>query len=171
MSHLEYALHHFRPRDMCQCEHHLRGAQKALAKVKSAKVEYILADTGLQYVAQLAAQLHGKLRDNGFAKLAQSATQIGHYACLVLGDREDPVSEAELQSPTGPRDEDGFLVEALAPPRVFRDNILDVLSEAQCPSCGFRGRLPYDQGMLHITCSRCGHQWDAKSPSSQCLEN
>ena len=165
MSHLECAVHHFRPRDIWQCEHHLCGAQKALTKVKRAKAEYILAEPGWQYVARLAAQLDGQLRQHGFEELARSAREIGHYACLVLVDREQPTSDSELAI-AGPVDEDGFLIDPPPPRQVYRDDILDILNQVQCPSCGFRGRIPSDQGMLHITCSQCGHEWDVKSPSS-----
>ena len=65
---------------MWQCEHHLRGAEKALAKVKAAKADYILSDDGWQYIAQLAAQL----RDGGFDELAQAtkAATENEDACL-----------------------------------------------------------------------------------------
>ena len=98
VSHLEFARQFFQPGNTIRCGSHLKNAQKALAVVRQAEAEYILADEGWQYVAQLAAQLHSRLTQSGDTELAQITNEIGHRACVILGDREDPISEAELES-------------------------------------------------------------------------
>ena len=98
VSHLEFAQQFFQPRNTIRCESHLKNAQKALTVVRQAKAEYILSDEGWQYVAQLAAQLHSSLTRSGCTELARITDEIGHRACVILGDRENPMSEAELES-------------------------------------------------------------------------
>ena len=120
MLHLEYAVQQFRPRDMWQCERHLRGAEKALAKVRATKAEYILSNDGWCYIARLAKRLHGQLSENAFFELAKRAREIAHRACIIIGEREDPISDSELAI-LGPVDEDGFVIEPPPAPRVMRD--------------------------------------------------
>jgi hypothetical protein len=114
VSHLEFAKQFFRPGNTVRCESHLKSANKALGVVRQAKAEYIFSDEGWQYVAQLAAQLHSQLVQHGCTELARIASEIGHRACVILGDREDPISEAELESYVEPAEEP-------PPPRVLRD--------------------------------------------------
>jgi hypothetical protein len=98
VSHLEFAQQFFRPVDMWRSEHHLKAAQKALGVVRQANAEYILSDRGWQYVAQLAVRLASLSTESGFKPLAQIATEIGHRACLILADREDPFSAADCEA-------------------------------------------------------------------------
>jgi hypothetical protein len=98
---------------MMRCERHLKAAHKALAVVRQAKAECVLSDAGWQYIAKLAAQLRQQLAQSSFMQLAAKVAEIGHRACLIVIDREDPTSEADFESRLeSPQD---------APPRIMRD--------------------------------------------------
>lgn len=87
VSHVEFAVQQFRPPDMIRCEHHLRGAQKALVAFQQAKGEYILSVEGWDYVAGLAAQLEEQLSEHRFDDLARDAQQIATFAYEIVIDR------------------------------------------------------------------------------------
>jgi hypothetical protein len=148
VSHLEYAIQHFRPQEMWQCEHHLRGAQKALAKVKTAKAEYILSDDGWRYISQLCEQLYAQLRQSGFAELAESVHEIANYAWTVgpAVDKDGLLIRPPRYRPPPPIMRDPFL-----PPPLVATNVhgLDIIPAWQTAAAELGIRITTNKVVAH----------------------
>src|SRR5437868_4823913 len=99
VSHLEYAYNFCKPADMIRCEHHVRGAQKALIAFRAAEAEYIFSDEGWQYLSALSKSLQAALGTGGFGQLASDVAHIGDYINRVLVQRGVAV-EPPISAPT-----------------------------------------------------------------------
>jgi hypothetical protein len=84
VSHLQFANQFLKPTDMIRCEHHIRGAQKALIAFRAAEAEYIFSDEGWQYLSTLSEPLQIALQMGGFTKLASDMGHIVDYVNRVL---------------------------------------------------------------------------------------
>jgi hypothetical protein len=88
LSHLEFANQFFQPHgDMTRCEHHIRGAQKALIAFRNAEAEYIFSDDGWTQLSALTEPLALALHHSGFEQLGSDLGHISDYVNRVLAQR------------------------------------------------------------------------------------
>ena len=94
VSHMEFAKRWFRPNDLFQATRHLKGAQRAMEKIKQAKAEYVFSREGWRYVAEICKELGEALKAIGQGELVDAFISIHSW---VL-ENEDRTGEGTARS-------------------------------------------------------------------------